>query len=111
MLNKLRAGGPVHNEVAIACHCAIDVNEREARKGRNACQRTPAHEESSEDCAKMRIACGWYWEGLHGRLQRRLMSVAMQAAPKPLSIFTTDTLGEQVLSMPNSAASPPKLAP
>lgn len=41
----------------------------------------------------------------------RFMSVAMQAAPKPLSIFTTQTLGEQVLSMPSKAARPPKLAP
>ena len=41
----------------------------------------------------------------------RLMSEAMQAAPKPLSILTTETLGEQVFSMPSSAATPPNDAP
>jgi hypothetical protein len=45
------------------------------------------------------------------RAYMRLMSEAMQAAPKPLSILTTDTLGEHVLSMPSSAAMPPKDAP
>ncbi len=39
------------------------------------------------------------------------MREAMQAAPKPLSMLTTETLGEQVLSMPSSAATPPKDAP
>jgi hypothetical protein len=34
------------------------------------------------------------------------MSEAMQAAPKPLSILTTETLGEQVFNMPSSAATP-----
>jgi hypothetical protein len=41
----------------------------------------------------------------------RLMSEAMQAAPNPLSMFTTDTLGEQVFNMPSNAATPPKDAP
>ena len=35
----------------------------------------------------------------------------MAAAPKPLSIFTTETPLAQLLSIPSSAASPPKLAP
>ena len=39
------------------------------------------------------------------------MQEATQAAPKPLSIFTTVTLEAQELSMPSSAATPPKLAP
>src|SRR5579863_8382644 len=43
--------------------------------------------------------------------QRWLINEAMQAAPNPLSIFTTDTLGAQVLSIPRSAATPPKEAP
>ena len=42
---------------------------------------------------------------------RRLMQEATQAAPKPLSILTTVTLEAQELSMPSSAATPPKLAP
>ncbi len=37
---------------------------------------------------------------------KRFISVAAYAAPKPLSIFTTVTLLAQLLSMPNSAASP-----
>ncbi len=40
-----------------------------------------------------------------------LMQEATQAAPKPLSILTTVTLEAQELSMPRSAATPPKLAP
>src|ERR1035437_9732341 len=36
----------------------------------------------------------------------RLMSEAMHAAPKPLSMLTTETLGEQVFNIPNSAAMP-----
>ena len=42
---------------------------------------------------------------------RRLMQEATQAAPKPLSMLTTVTLEAQELSMPSSAATPPKLAP
>lgn len=33
------------------------------------------------------------------------------AAPKPLSMLTTVTLGEQELSMPSNAATPLKAAP
>src|SRR5262249_32985417 len=40
-----------------------------------------------------------------------LMTLAVAAAPKPLSMFTTDTPHAQLLSMPRSAAMPPKLAP
>lgn len=43
--------------------------------------------------------------------QSRLMHEATQAAPKPLSMLTTATLEAQELSMPRSAAMPPKLAP
>lgn len=43
--------------------------------------------------------------------QRRLMTVATQAAPKPLSMLTTLTLEAQLFNMPRSAATPPKLAP
>ncbi len=39
------------------------------------------------------------------------MQEATQAAPKPLSMFTTVTLEAQEFSMPRSAATPPKLAP
>ena len=40
-----------------------------------------------------------------------LIRLAMHAAPKPLSIFTTDTPFAQLFSIPSSAATPPKLAP
>ncbi len=36
---------------------------------------------------------------------------ATQAAPNPLSIFTTVTFDAQLFSIPSSAATPPKLAP
>jgi hypothetical protein len=39
------------------------------------------------------------------------MRLAMQPAPKPLSMLTTATPFAQLLSMPRSAAMPPKLAP
>ena len=39
------------------------------------------------------------------------MRLAIFAAPKPLSMFTTDTPDAQLFSMPRSAAIPPKLAP
>jgi len=39
------------------------------------------------------------------------MQEATQAAPKPLSMFTTVTLEAHELSMPRRAATPPKLAP
>jgi hypothetical protein len=42
---------------------------------------------------------------------RRLMQEATQAAPKPLSMLTTVTLEAHELSIPRSAAIPPKLAP
>jgi len=41
----------------------------------------------------------------------RLMREAMQAAPNPLSMFTTETLGAQVFNIPRRAATPPKEAP
>ena len=51
------------------------------------------------------------WTLVVTNLYRRLMQEATQAAPKPLSMLTTVTLEEQLLSMPRSAATPPKLAP
>ena len=42
---------------------------------------------------------------------RWLMRLAMHPAPKPLSMFTTDTPLAQLFSIPSSAARPPKLAP
>jgi hypothetical protein len=42
---------------------------------------------------------------------KRLMQEATHAAPKPLSILTTVTLEAQEFSIPNNAATPPKLAP
>lgn len=39
------------------------------------------------------------------------MEWARQAAPNPLSMFTTPMRGEQELSIPRSAAIPPKDAP
>ncbi len=41
----------------------------------------------------------------------RFIASAIHAAPKPLSILTTATPGEQLFSIPRSAAMPPKLAP
>lgn len=40
-----------------------------------------------------------------------LIALAMAAAPKPLSMLTTDTPLAQLFSMASSAATPPKLAP
>jgi hypothetical protein len=45
------------------------------------------------------------------RAYTRLMQEATQAAPNPLSIFTTLTFDAQLFSMPSNAATPPKLAP
>ena len=42
------------------------------------------------------------------RMDNGLASVA---APKPLSMLTTDTPAAQLFSMPSRAANPPKLAP
>lgn len=42
---------------------------------------------------------------------KRLIHDATHAAPNPLSILTTVTFDEQELSIPSSAAKPPKLAP
>ena len=41
----------------------------------------------------------------------RLMALATQPAPKPLSMLTTQVFEAQLLSIPSKAASPPKLAP
>ena len=41
----------------------------------------------------------------------RLITDAMTPAPNPLSMLTTATVGEQELSIPRSAATPPKAAP
>ena len=46
--------------------------------------------------------------GIHRLLGER---ARLAAAPKPLSIFTTETPEAQLFSMPSSAAMPPKLAP
>ena len=45
---------------------------------------------------------------IQGRWLARAMSVPVKAAPKPLSMLTTVTLGEQELSMPRRAAAPAK---
>jgi hypothetical protein len=42
---------------------------------------------------------------------RRAIIPATYAALKPASMFTTHTLAAQLLSIANSAATPPKLAP
>ena len=51
--------------------------------------------------------------GKHGPslVYNRLTMLAKQAAPKPLSMLTTATFEAQLLSIPSSAAMPPKLAP
>ena len=50
-------------------------------------------------------------EKLAQPLARALIWLAAKPAPKPLSMFTTVTPLPQLLSMPSSAATPPKLAP
>src|SRR4029453_414940 len=49
--------------------------------------------------------------GKDQNLYKGLMRLAMAAAPKPLSMLTTAMPDEQLLSIPRSAARPPKLAP
>jgi len=56
-------------------------------------------------------ACTPFDMGLLRRPHSRLISDAIHAAPNPLSILTTETLGAQVFSMPSSAATPPSEAP
>ena len=46
-----------------------------------------------------------------GTVQRRLMRLATNPAPKPLSIFTTVTFDAQEFNIPSNAATPPKDAP
>ena len=41
----------------------------------------------------------------------RTIACAISAAPKPLSMFTTDTPAAHELSIASSAAAPPRLAP
>ena len=62
---------------------------------------------------KLDVAEWIYVESLHrlSPFASRLMMAAYAPAPNPLSILTTATPGEQVFSMPNSAAMPLKLAP
>jgi hypothetical protein len=67
----------------------------------------PAHSRQRDSCsfkscsvAKWSSRCLGYFTG-----PRQIM-VATYAAPKPLSILTTVTLGEQEFSIPNSAAKP-----
>ena len=43
--------------------------------------------------------------------QSRLITEERTPAPKPLSMFTTATVGEHELSIPRRAETPPKLAP
>ena len=50
-------------------------------------------------------------QSARGDAQPCVIAEATQAAPKPLSMFTTDTPFAQLFSMPSSAATPPKLAP
>src|SRR5580704_2381425 len=44
-------------------------------------------------------------------LYSRLITLATQPAPNPLSIFTTLTFDAQLFNIPSSAVSPPKLDP
>ena len=55
------------------------------------------------------LAFGWSVQIVAARSW--LMRVAAQAAPKPLSMFTTVIPDAQLLSIANSAASPPNDAP
>jgi ABC-type sugar transport system substrate-binding protein len=45
------------------------------------------------------------------RTHRRLIVLATQPAPNPLSMLTTETFEAQLFSIPRSAVNPPKLAP
>lgn len=65
-----------------------------------------ANEHVAADARKnIQIKC------VHSFSESRLICVAAKAAPNPLSIFTTVTPDPQLFNIPNSAASPPKLAP
>ena len=68
-------------------------------------------ESSSNSPAAMESLFAGSGSGIRTASHSRLISEAMHAAPKPLSILTTDTLGEQVFNMPSSAATPPNEAP
>jgi hypothetical protein len=64
-------------------------------------------DEFGRNCLFLRLGIATTRRAFHSRL----MSEAMQAAPKPLSMLTTEMLGEQVFSIPSSAAMPPNDAP
>jgi hypothetical protein len=78
-------------------------NARKSRTRDSSRNDNGARCEANQKCEQVQIA---YEEG-----QARLMALATQAAPKPLSILTTVTLEAQLLSMAKSAARPPKLEP
>ena len=49
--------------------------------------------------------------GFEFRVHNRLIILARKPAPKPLSMFTTETPDAQLFSMPRRAARPPNAAP
>ena len=68
----------------------------------------------AHQCRQHHVSC----DPTHGlkvgdatHVRRSLMRIAIMAAPKPLSMFTTETPVAQLFSMPRSAARPLKLAP
>ena len=68
------------------------------------------------DGAGKRYQIGPHYNGTSGycadtRATSRLIRVAAQAAPKPLSILTTVTPAAQLFSIVSSAATPPNDAP
>src|SRR5690606_41721581 len=89
--------------------------------GRPATQREGAQRGREEERAQIESARCADGEPLRSRRRREplrqrratswLIRVAAQAAPNPLSMFTTVSPAAQLFSIPRSAASPPKEAP
>ncbi len=75
-------------------------------------QRTERHvARDAGEAVEVEVAAADFEALAHETPSRRLMSDAENAAPKPLSMLTTETPAAQEFSIPSSAAMPPKLAP
>lgn len=71
-------------------------------------QRIVHHAKKRSPDPPANAARGFSAEGI---AYNRLITEDRTPAPNPLSILTTPTVGAQELSIPRSAATPPKLAP
>ena len=98
------AGGTLRTSVL--CHAQVWEQQMAPLRRRRSAHGSGRDDKDQYPLSALVLHCARFGLRRDTRADLRAMRVATMAAPKPLSMLTTVTLGEQEFSMPSSAATP-----